>query len=223
MAGKSRIDVRLATQILVLQLIIVTLTLIVAFGLVAVFNRQRLDSQYHVHALDMARVVASSPSVINNISRYDDAALTASPALIDELAAGPIQSVASRVEQRTHVRFVVVVNTHGIRLADPDRNRLGLHVLADITQAAAGHEGVTHDSTFLGRAIVAKVPVLQPGSNRALGVVIVGLSTQAFDEQFSKNLRVLGAMAGAATSCWPAPAMRNCGYPARSSSHGCRA
>jgi two-component system, CitB family, sensor kinase len=223
MAGKSRIDVRLATQILVLQLIIVTLTLIVAFGLVAVFNRQRPDSQYHVHALDMARVVASSPTVINNISRYDDAASTASPALVDELAAGPIQSVASRVEQRTHVRFVVVVNTHGIRLADPDRNRLGRHVLADITQAAAGHEMVTHNSTVFGRAIVAKVPVLQPGSNRVLGVVIVGLSTQAFDEQFSKNLRVLGAMAGAATSCWPAPAMRNCGYPARSSSHGCRA
>ena len=133
MAGKRRIDVRLATQILVLQVVIVTLTLVVAFGLFAVFNRQRLDSQYHVHALDIARVVASSPTVINNISRYDDAALTASPALVDELAAGPIQSVASRVEQRTHVRFVVVANRHGIRLADPERNRLGFPVLADIS------------------------------------------------------------------------------------------
>jgi two-component system, CitB family, sensor kinase len=196
MASRRRIDVRLATQILVLQVVIVTLTLVVAFGLFAIFNRQRLDSQYHVHALDIARVVASSPTVINNISRYDDAALTASPALVDELAAGPIQSVASRVEQRTHVRFVVVANRHGIRLADPERNRLGFPVLADISQAAAGHEGVTHDSTVLGRAIVAKVPVLEPGSNRVLGVVIVGISTKAFDDQFSKNLRVLATMAG---------------------------
>jgi two-component system, CitB family, sensor kinase len=196
MAGKSRIDVRLATQILVLQLVIVTLTLVVAFGLFALFNRQRLDSQYHVHALDIARVVAASPTVISNISRYDDAGLTASPALVDELAAGPIQSVASRVEQRTHVRFVVIANRHGIRLADPERNRLGFPVLADISQAAAGHEMVTHDSTVLGRAIVAKVPVLEPGSNRVLGVAIVGISTKAFDDQFSKNLRVLATMAG---------------------------
>ena len=196
MASKGRIGLRLGTQLLLLQLVFVTLTLIIAFGLFAVFNRQRLDAQYHVHALDIARVVAASPTVINNISRYDAAALTASPALVDELAAGPIQSVASRVEQRTHVQFVVVANTRGIRLADPDRNRLGLPVRADITQAAAGHEGVFHDSTVFGRAIVAKVPVLEPGSNRVLGVVIVGISTQAFDEQFSKNLRVMGAMGG---------------------------
>jgi two-component system CitB family sensor kinase len=197
MAARGRIDLRLATQVLVLQLVVVTLTLIIAVGLFAWFNRQRLDSQYHVHALDIARVVASSPTVINNISRYDDAALAPSPALVDELATGPIESVASRVEERTHVRFVVIVSTNGTRLADPDRNRLGQHVAADISQAAAGHEWVSHDSTVFGRAIVAKVPVLEPVSNRVLGVVIVGISTKSFDDQFSKNLRVFFAMGGA--------------------------
>jgi two-component system CitB family sensor kinase len=196
MAPKGRIDLRLGTQLLLLQLVLVTLTLIIAFGLFALFNRDRLDAQYHIHALDIARVVASSPTVINNISRYDAAPLTASPALVDELAVGPIQSVASRVEQRTHVRFVVVANRRGIRLAAPDRNMLGLHVGGDITQASAGHEGVFDASTVFGHAIVARVPVLEPGSNRVLGVVIVGLSTKAFDEQFSKNLRVLAAMGG---------------------------
>lgn len=197
MAARGRIDLRLATQILVLQLVIVTLTLIVAFGLFAVFNRARLDSQYHVHATDIARVVASSPTVVTNIARYDNAPLTPSPELIDELATGPIQGVASRVQQRTHVLFVVIANARGIRVADPQRDRLGLHVLADIAAPLAGQEMTSHDDTVLGRAIVAKVPVFEPGSNRVLGVVIVGLSTKAFDEQFSKNLRVLAAMAGA--------------------------
>ncbi len=196
MASRGRIDLRLATQVLVLQLVVVTITLIVAFVFFAVFNRHRLDIQYGEHSLDIARVLASSPTVIGNISRYNDAPVTPTPQMVDELAAGPIQSVASRDERRTHVRFVLVVNTHGIRLADPDRNRLGLHVDADITQAAAGHESVTHDSTIFGEAIVAKVPVLEPGSNRVLGVVIVGISTKAFDEQFSENLRVLAAMGG---------------------------
>jgi two-component system, CitB family, sensor kinase len=197
MAPRGRIDLRLATQILVLQLIIVTLTLIVAFGLFAIFNRARLDSQYHVHATDIARVVASSPTVISSIARYDGAALQPSPELTEELATGPIQGVADRVEQRTHVMFVVITNADGIRVADPQRDRLGRHISADIAAPLAGQEMTAHDDTALGRAIVAKIPVFEPGSDRVLGVVIVGLSTKAFDEQFSKNLRVMAAMAGA--------------------------
>jgi two-component system CitB family sensor kinase len=197
MAARGRIDLRLATQVLVLQLVVVTLTLIIAFVLFAVFNRARLDSQYHVHSTDIARVVASSPTVITNIARYDNGPLTPSPELVDELATGPIQGVATRVQQRTHVAFVVIANASGIRVADPQRDRLGLPVHADIAQSLAGHEMTSHDDTVLGRAIVAKVPVFEPGSDRVLGVVIVGLSTKAFDEQFSKNLVVLGAMAGA--------------------------
>jgi two-component system, CitB family, sensor kinase len=196
MTAKSRIALRLATQALLLQFVIVTLTLVIAFGLFAAFNRQRLDIQYGFHALDIARVVASSPTVLNNIARYDDAPLTPSPALVDQLAAGPIQGVASRVEERTHVLFVVVANTRGIRLASPRRDELGLHVRADITPPLAGHEETSHDSTVFGQAIVAKVPVVEPGSNHVLGVVVVGISTKAFDEQFSKNLRVLAAMGG---------------------------
>lgn len=196
MAPRGRIDLRLATQILVLQLIIVTLTMIVAFGVFAMFNRSRLDSQYHIHATDIARVVASSPTVVTNIARYDVAPLTLSPQLVDELAAGPIQGVASRVEQRTHVLFVVIVNAEGIRVADPQRDLLGRHISADIAAPLAGREMTSHDDTVLGRAIVAKIPVFEPGSNRVLGVVVVGLSTKSFDEQFSKNLRVMAVMSG---------------------------
>lgn len=34
--------------------------------------------------------------------------------------------------------------------------------------------------------------MLQPGTNRVLGMVSVGISTKEFDEQFSKNC-----------ACWP--------------------
>lgn len=198
MPSKGRIDLRLASRILLLQLVVVTLTLIVAFVLFAQFNRHRLDLQTGVHAMDIARVVAGSPTTLNNIARYDDHPLTGGPALTDELANGPLQTVASRVEQRTHVLFVVITNTQGIRLAHPDRHQLGLRVSTDPSQALAGHEEVVHQSGTLGRAIVAKVPVLEPGSNRVLGMVSVGVSTKDFDEQFSKNLRVLAPLAGAA-------------------------
>ena len=197
MAPKGRIDLRLTTQLLLLQLLIVTLTLIVAFGLFAAFNRHRLDVQYGIHALDIARVVASSPTVINGIARYNVVPLTPTPELADELTAGPMQSVASRVEQRTQVLFVVIANTHGITLAHPDRSKLGLPVGTDAAQALAGHEQTHRDFTDFGWSIDAEVPVLEPGSNRVLGMVAVGISTKAFDDQFSRNLRVLAAMGGA--------------------------
>jgi len=49
MASKGRIGLRLGTQLLLLQLVFVTVTLIISFVLFAVFNRHRLDLQYHVH------------------------------------------------------------------------------------------------------------------------------------------------------------------------------
>ncbi|WP_287041416.1 ATP-binding protein [Mycobacterium sp.] len=202
MPTRGRIDLRLASRVLLLQLVLVTLTLIVAFGLFAEFNRHRLDLQYGVHAMDIARVVASSPTVLNNIGRYEDIRLnptvTAPSALVNELETGPLQSVASRVEQRTHVLFVVITNTQGIRLAHPHRDELGLRVSTDPSKALSGQEEVVHQSGTLGRSIVAKVPVLQPGTNRVLGMVSVGISTKEFDEQFSKNLRVLAPLGGAA-------------------------
>ncbi|SOJ55553.1 Sensor histidine kinase DcuS [Mycobacterium simulans] len=198
MASKGRIDLRLASRVLLLQLVLVTLTLVVAFGLFAQFNRHRLDLQYGVHALDIARVVASSPTVVNNIGHYDNTPPNPTPELIGELATGPLQGVASRVEQRTHVQFVVIANTNGIRLAHPHRDQLGRKVSTDPAEVLAGHEEVLHQSGTLGRSIVAKVPVLEQGSDRVLGMVSVGISTKAFDEQFSHNLRVLAPLGGAA-------------------------
>lgn len=154
MPTRGRIDLRLASRVLLLQLVLVTLTLIVAFGLFAEFNRHRLDLQYGVHAMDIARVVASSPTVLNNIGRYEDIRLnptvTAPSALVNELETGPLQSVASRVEQRTHVLFVVT-NTQGIRLAHPHRDELGLRVSTDPSKALSGQEEVVHQSGTLGR------------------------------------------------------------------------
>jgi two-component system, CitB family, sensor kinase len=195
MAAKGRIDLRLGTQVLLVQLVIVTLALIVAFALFAAYNRHRLNVQYGVHALDIARVVASAPTVLNNISQYDAASPTPIPGFVDELATGPIQSIASRVQQRTQVLFVVVANTHSVRLAAPDRDMLGYQVAGDFTQALAGHEQIAQEPTVFGVVIVAKVPVQQPGG-RVLGIVSVGISTKAFDDEFSTNLRVLAAMGG---------------------------
>jgi two-component system CitB family sensor kinase len=64
MPGKRRIDVRLATQILLLQLAVVALTLGITFALLAVVFHQRLIEEYGNRCLDIARVVAAAPAVL---------------------------------------------------------------------------------------------------------------------------------------------------------------
>jgi two-component system, CitB family, sensor kinase len=198
MARKGRIDLRLATQVLLLQLVVVTLTLVIAFGLFAFFSHQRIAAEYGTRALDVARVVASAPAVRADVTRYDAARLTPSTTLTNELAAGPLQSIATLVRQRTDVLFVVITNNQGIRLAHPNRDELGEYVSTDPAEALAGHEEVVHQSGTLGPSVRAKVPVFQPNSDRVVGEVSVGISTKAVHEQLLRDLRASAVMGGVA-------------------------
>ena len=119
MAWKARVDVRLATQVLLLQIAVVVLTLGIAGGLLAFFSHQRIAAETGTRALDVARVVAYAPAVRADVARYDNAPLTPSATLTNELAGGQLQLIASEVQKRTDVLFVVITNNQGIRLAHP--------------------------------------------------------------------------------------------------------
>jgi two-component system CitB family sensor kinase len=198
MVDKGRIDLRLATQVLLLDLVIVTLTLVIAFGPMVAYTRQRLDTAYGFHVLDIARIVASSPRVATLVSRYDAVELSPGPALADELAAGPLQSFATRIRQRAGTLFVVITNAHGIRLAHPDPDKLGFKVSTDPAPVLAGHEEVLQQSGTLGPSIRAKVPVLEPDSGRVVGEVSVGISTREPRRELLSSLRMEAAIEGVA-------------------------
>ena len=71
MTGKQhRIDLRLATQILLLQLTVVALTLGIAFALLAVVSQRRLIHEYGTRSLDIARVVANGYTVERAVMGY---------------------------------------------------------------------------------------------------------------------------------------------------------
>jgi two-component system CitB family sensor kinase len=198
MARKGRIDLRLATQVLLLQVVVVTLTLGIASGLVAVLSHQRIAAEYGTRALDVARVVAAAPAVRADVARYDNARLTPSTTLTNELSGGQLQLIASEVQKRTDVLFVVITNNQGIRLAHPDRDELGQSVSTDPAEALAGHEVVLRQSGTLGPSVRAKAPVLQPDSNRVVGEVSVGISTSAVHRQLWSDLRTAAVLVGVA-------------------------
>jgi len=152
--GRGRIDPRLATQVLVLQFAVVALTLVIAFGMFAVFSHRRIAYEYGVRALDIARVLAAAPVVRSGVAGFDEAnrpgALSAA-----ELASGPLQGIAMNVRRQTDVLLVVITNDRGLRLTHPDVDELGKPTSTSASDALAGREEVVHETGTLGPSVTA--------------------------------------------------------------------
>lgn len=174
MTAKRRVDVRLATQILLLQLTVVALCLAITFALLTVLYHRRLITEYGIRSLDIARVVATAPAVRADVARYESEV-----PLPEELAKGPLQRIASQIRQGTGVLFVVITNTDGIRLSHPNVEQLGKRVSTDPSGALAGREEVVQQTGTMGPSVRAKVPVYEPDSTRVIGEVSVGMSTSS--------------------------------------------
>jgi two-component system CitB family sensor kinase len=197
MARRGRIDPRLATQVLVLQFAVVAFTLVIAFGLFAVFSHQWIASEYGVRALDIARVLATAPVVRSGVAGYDEANRPG-PLSTEELAKGPLEAIAMDIQRQTDVLFVVITNDRGLRLTHPDVDRLGKPTSTSPSDALAGHEEVVHETGTLGPSVRAKVPVIDPNSRRVIGEVSVGISTAAVHQQLWSNIRTSAVLGGVA-------------------------
>jgi len=182
--GKRRIDVRLATQILLLQLAVVALTLGVAFALLAVVSQRRLMNEYGIRCLDIARVISSAPAVRSDVEQYNTYLPPAS-----ELATSPLQNIAAKVRQGTGALFVVITDQNGIRLTHPTPDLLGKPVSTDPSAALAGREEVVRQTGTLGPSVRAKVPIVALESTKVVGQVSVGMSTASVYDLLSRDLR----------------------------------
>ena len=193
MSSKRRIDVRLATQILLFQLAVVAVTLGIAYGLLALIYHHRLIDEYGNRCLAIAQVVAAAPNVRVEVAGYDDATPPA-----DELAQGPLQRLASQVRQGTGVLFVVITNNRGIRLSHPNTGELGKRVSTDPSAALSGREEVVEQTGTMGPSIRAKVPVLAPDSTKVAGQVSVGMSTSSVYDLLRSEQRLATLTGGPA-------------------------
>ena len=125
--------VRLRTQMVLLQVVVVLMTLGLAFGVFAYVSGQRLSAEYGQRALAIARSVATDPAVRTEVSRYAAETLVPGPDLGAELARGQLQRVATDTGTRTDALFVVITDEQGVRLAHPNPVRLG--EVADMADA----------------------------------------------------------------------------------------
>lgn len=184
MVGKHRVDLRLATQILLLQLTVVALTLGIAFALLAVVSQRRLINEYGTRSLDIARVVADGPAVRAEVARLNAKMPTA-----EDLDKGPLQKLANQVMHATGALFVVITNDKGLRLTHPTFDELGKPVSTD-PAGLAGREDVSQGTGTLGPSVRAKVPVYSVDSpETVIGQVSVGMSTSWVYRLLKNDLR----------------------------------
>ncbi|MDL9946985.1 sensor histidine kinase [Gordonia sp. ABSL11-1] len=161
---------RLRTQVLLLQLAVIAVSLAVGFGLVISGADDRVRDEYAQRALAIAQSVAADADVQAEVAAHQGQTLDAA-----ELASGPLQTEATSVRERTGALFVVIGNDAGLRLAHPEVDELAEKVSTDPSTALSGNEEVTTDRGTLGESVRAKVPVLDGG--RVVGFASVGVST----------------------------------------------
>jgi len=189
---------RFATEVLLLQLAVVTAIVVLTSAVFVGIAVQRLAHEAESTALAVAQSVAADSDV-----RREVAALSVDGTALDEeaLAGGPLQLTSASVQQRTGALFVVVTDDRGIRLAHPEPDRIGERVSTSPDAALRGEETVAWERGTLGDSARAKVPVFAPDAASGERPVVVGevsvgyAPARVYDALARDSLPVVGVAA----------------------------
>ncbi|MGX1506531.1 UNVERIFIED_CONTAM: sensor histidine kinase regulating citrate/malate metabolism [Streptomyces graminofaciens] len=167
---------RVFSQVLLMQLTIVTGVIALATGLFLAPLSAQLDDQAMRRALAIAETTAS-PELAEDV--------TGSRPTPD----GPVQAEAERIRQATGAEYIVVMDGRGVRWSHTSPAQIGRIVSTDPSEALAGRDVMEIDSGTLGRSARGKVP-LRDADGRIVGAVSVGI------EYDSVRARLLAAIPG---------------------------
>ncbi|SCG75857.1 two-component system, CitB family, sensor kinase [Micromonospora inositola] len=181
----------IAGQLFALQAVVVTL--LVLAGASGAVWLARSDSQQAAkdEVLAVAKTVARSPEVRTALASPDPAAT--------------LQPYAESIRVATGTDFVVVMAPDRTRYSHPNATLIGRPFIGDIGPALAGEAFTITNVGTLGESVRAVVPVYD--DRRIIGLVSVGITTQAINRKLLAQLPVLlgaavPALALAATGSW---------------------
>ncbi|MFE4195333.1 ATP-binding protein [Paenarthrobacter sp. NPDC056912] len=187
---------RFSTQTLLLQLGVVLLVVLLSGAVHAWLVYERIGNEAENQALTLARTVAADPDIRTDVQAISKEEGTPPP---DVLAAGPLQAAAEAVRARTGALFVVITDETGLRLAHPEKARLGERVSTDPSVALGGQEITTRNTGTLGPSAGAKVPVYAPdASGIIVGEVSVGYSVESLSTSLARDIPPIALTAGGA-------------------------
>lgn len=176
----SRRPLRLSTQLLLLQLAIIALTVGVSSAVLYLHSQDGIAKQAGAESLAIAQTVASNQRVVAAVTQPDGARI--------------IDPIAERVRRATGAAFVVVANRRGVRLSHPNPKLIGKSLLHDPGEdpaaTFAGKTFVGEQPGSLGRSMRAKVPIWN-ARGRVIGLVSVGVLEKALATEFRASLPVI--------------------------------
>jgi len=124
-------------------------------------------------ALAVARTLADLPEIKRALALPPDS--------------GIIQPVASAVQKRNDLLFVVVTNMDGIRYSHPNADVINHHFIGnDINPALLGKENVSINKGTLDKALRVFTPIYDDHHHQ-IGVVAIGISLVKVTEQIDKS------------------------------------
>lgn len=170
----------LARQLLVLQLVLVTV-LVGAGVVLAYFDAARATrDQAREKVVAVAATVADSPSVI-------DALATPDPSRI-------LQPFAKRIMADTEVDFITMMDPDGIRYTHPNPERIGEKFIGNTAEALAGETFTETYTGTLGPSVRAVAPVFD-ADGEIVALVAVGITVEAISAELNQRLVPLAAVA----------------------------
>lgn len=175
-----RRHVRLATRVLLLQMVIILVTLVAGFIVSVVEERHKLDHDAGERSLQIAHAVAAVPAIATAFSAPDPAAV--------------IDPIVERIRRVTGAAFIVVTNRDGVRYSHPNPALIGKSLLGDPGEdpraVLNGEEFVGVQNGSLGRSMRAKVP-LRDRSGKIIGMVSVGVLEAKVSSELRHDLPTL--------------------------------
>lgn len=126
-----------------------------------------LNSQVSTRALIQAREIASDPQLINAVQWHD---------------IRKVRQQIDRLQRISDAEFIVVGDSHGIRMAHPNPDKIGLQMQGGDNERALkfGMHYYSVRQGTLGLAIRGKSPIIA-GNGQILGVVSVGYLIDTVD------------------------------------------
>jgi two-component system CitB family sensor kinase len=173
---------RLSTQVVIMMVAILVVTMAAGFAVVQWNLRQQVDQYWEQRALGVAETMAVQPAVIGAVTYGHPG--------------GPVQQLAEAVKQQTDALFVVITNAQGIRYSHPNPALIGKPVYTDPEPAVSqvfrtGRSWTGLQRGTLGLVASGKAPIYDHG--RLSGEVSVGFRVQLVASQVAHALPGLAA------------------------------
>ncbi len=171
---KRLLNASLGTQLFVLQMVIVLLTVVGTATVWVSHTRRQLDEQYEQRALAIAESVAGLPGVRE---AFDDPHPEAT-----------LQPIALSIQKATGADYVVIANKDQIRYAHPTASLIGQKLSTDGTEVlTTGEEWTGVQTGTLGTSVRGKAPIFDV-NGQIIGLASVGILEQTVAAELADAL-----------------------------------